>query len=132
MGSERAPQAVFVVNASDDVVEMLRIILEQAGFAVVSMHVDDIKRGSTDFEQFVRQHSPSAVVYDVPPPYDRQWQFLQHLRARPYVKDVPFVLTTTNVAQLRRAVGTDEPLCEIVGKPYDLEKIVEAVQQAVG
>ena len=131
MGSDSTPQAVFVVNANDDVVEMLRIILEQAGFVVVSMHVDEIKRGATDFEQFVRQHAPSAIVYDVPPPYERQWHFLQHLRARPFVKNVPFVLTTTNVEQLRRAVGTDEPLCEIVGKPYDLEKIVQAVQQTV-
>lgn len=131
MDSRRTPQAVFVVNANDDVVEMLRIILEHAGFVVVSMHVDEIKRGATDFEQFVRQHAPSAIVYDVPPPYERQWHFLQHLRGRPFVKDVPFVLTTTNVEQLRRAVGTDEPLCEIVGKPYDLDKIVESVRQVV-
>lgn len=130
MDTLKAPAAVAVLNTNDDVVEMLRIVLEHAGFTVVSAHVDEIRRGAVDFEHFIQQHEPAVVLYDVPPPYDRQWRFLQHLRSRPFVRDIPFVLTTTNVNQVRLAVGTDEPLCEIVGKPYDLDRIVEAVREA--
>jgi len=131
MRSDSQPQVVAVINSNDDVLELLRIVLEQAGFAVVTTHIDAIKRAAIDFEQFIRQHGPAAIVYDVPPPYERQWQFLQHIRAMPFVSGTPFVLTTTNVAQVQRAVGAQESFCEIIGKPYDLDRIVDAVRKAV-
>ena len=41
-----------------------------------------------------------------------------------------FVLTTTNVARARENVGIDEPIYEIVGKPYDIGAVVNAVKEA--
>jgi hypothetical protein len=43
---------------------------------------------------------------------------------------VPFVVTTTNERRLREIVGTDRQVLEIVGKPYDLDQIVKAVEAA--
>ena len=40
------PDCVAVFNTSDDVIELLRIVLEQAGFAVVVSHIVDIKKGN--------------------------------------------------------------------------------------
>lgn len=125
-----APITIAVLNTSDDVVELLRIVFEQAGFVVVSAHLDDIKRGETDLDRMIAQHSPSVIVYDVAPPYDRQWAFMQHLRAMPPLQRLPFVLTTTNAARLREIVGTDAMVHEIVGKPYDLDQILNAVRSA--
>ena len=42
-----------------------------------------------------------------------------------------FVVTTTNVHQLRKVAGPDQELHEIIGKPYDLEDIVGAVRKAM-
>ena len=123
--------AVAVFNSNDDVVELLRVLLENAGFIVVSAHIDRIKRGEVDLEQFVRQHRPGAILYDIPPPYERQWAFLNHMRRLPVLNGIPFVLTSTNAARLRELVGTDEHIYEIIGKPYDLEDILTAVRQAV-
>lgn len=130
--AQRSPLTVAVLNTSDDVVEMLRILFEESGYVVISTHLDDIKRGQTDFEQLIRQHRPSVIVYDIPPPYDKQWQFLEHMRALPVLKDLPFVLTTTNAARLKEIVGTTTEVHEIVGKPYDLDHILQAVNQAAG
>ena len=123
--------AVAVFNTNDDVVELLRIVLENAGFVVISAHVDRIKRGEVDLEHFVTQHQPKVIVYDIPPPYDRQWAFLNHMRRLPFLRDIPFVLTSTNAAKLRELVGTDEMIYEIIGKPYDLEQIVTAVKNSL-
>lgn len=122
------PLTVAVFNASDDVVELLRVLFEQRGFVVVSAHLDDIKRGAVDIGAFVRQHRPAVIVYDIAPPYDRQWTFMNHLRAIPDLADIPFVLTTTNERRLKEIVGTDNHVLEIVGKPYDLDQIAHAVE----
>jgi CheY-like chemotaxis protein len=126
----RHPDCVAIFDTSDDVIDLLRIVLEQAGFAVVASHIDSIKMGEIDLLTFIQQHDPKVVVYDLAPPYDRNWTFLEHLRSRPPLEGRQFVLMTTNVARAREVVGTAEYVYEIVGKPFDLDQIVQAVKEA--
>jgi CheY-like chemotaxis protein len=98
---------------------------------VVSAHLDAIKRGAVDVEVFVRQHRPAVVLYDVPPPYDRHWTLLNHMRAMPAFSGIPFVLTSTNARRVAEIAGTETQVLEIVGNPYDLEQIVQAVEGAI-
>jgi DNA-binding NtrC family response regulator len=130
MAAPTKPACVAVFNSSDDIIEMLRMLIEQAGFAVVSGHVDEIRSGKIDVKAFVEQHDPMVIVYDVAPPYDRSWQFLQHLRSRPPLVGRQFVITTTHAGHLREFVGRDEEVYEVVGKPFDLDQIVRAVKEA--
>ena len=123
-------EVICVLNTSDDIVELLRIVFEHAGFVVISAHIDQIKRGTVDIEQLIDQHRPSVVLYDIAPPYERQWAFLNHMRRLPSLQSVRFVLTSTNPIRIRELVGTDETIFEIVGKPYDLDLLVEAVKRA--
>jgi hypothetical protein len=125
---DRTTVAVF--NANDDVVELLRIALERAGFVVVSGHVDDARRGALLLSAFVAEHNPAVILYDVAPPYDAHWAFLEHVRSQPYMAGRQFVLTSTNVQRVREQVGMEEPIFEIVGKTDDIEPIVAAVKMA--
>src|SRR5882672_4554551 len=47
---------VAVLNTNDDLLELVRVSLEQAGFVVVSAHIDDLRRGTLDLPNFLRQH----------------------------------------------------------------------------
>jgi CheY-like chemotaxis protein len=70
---------VAVINSNEDTVEMLRLILEREGFNTATGHISDIKRGTIDFLEFMKQHDPAIVVYDVGHPYKENWTFLQLL-----------------------------------------------------
>lgn len=122
---------VAVFNTSEDTIEMLRHLFEHEGFVVVTAFTHALRDGKTDLEALMRQHQPTVVVYDIALPYEQNWRLFQHIRSSPACVGVPFVLTTTNTAQVQRVASADEPIHEIVGKPYDLEQLVNAVKGAV-
>ena len=127
-----APPVVAVLNSNDDIVELLRIVLEQQGFVVVSAHLPEIRRGEQSLADFVEEHDPALIVYDLTPPYDRSWRFLEHLREAPNLRHRRFVITSTNAARAKEIVAGAEHVHEIVGKPYDIDEFVRVVQRAIG
>jgi len=89
-----------------------------------------VKKGEIDLIDFVNHHTPAVIVYDISPPYDANWRFLRLVRSSEPLKGRQFVITTTNKPALERLVGDSEAL-EIIGKPYDLGRVIEAVRTAL-
>lgn len=121
---------VAVVNTNPDVVRLFRVALERSGFITFAIHIEDIKVGNVDVEDLIRQHDPRVIVYDVAPPYDQNWRFLDHLRSSAVFKGRYFVLTTVNLDAVEKVVGPDETVYEVIGEPKDIEEIVRAVKEA--
>jgi len=122
---------VAVINSNADTVEMLRLILQRDGFECVTAHIDEIKRGGLDFPRFLQEHDPRVLIYDVSPPYEENWTFLNLLLRLDVMRGRKAVITTTHKANLESLVGPTEAI-EILGKPYDLEEVMRAVKRAVG
>jgi CheY-like chemotaxis protein len=120
---------VAVFNTSEDTTDMLRVFFEHKGFVVVTAFTNAIRDGKTDLEALMRQHKPAVIVYDVALPYEENWRLFEHIQASPACDGVPFVLTSTNEAQVRKVAG-GVPVFEIVGKPYDLEQLGVLVTRA--
>ena len=109
---------------------MIRITMEHEGIVLVSAMTHEVRDGEVDIETFVRQHQPSVILYDIAPPYEENFRLFQHLRASEALRDRAIVLTTTNARHLVKLVEEGTVVHEVVGKPYDLDQIVTAVQQA--
>jgi CheY-like chemotaxis protein len=125
----RRPSVVGVFNASADTVEMLEVLLSSAGYLALDGRVDDIKSGVSDFIAFLEVHRPDALVWDISPPYDRNWRFFKLVRSLRHLEHCAIILTTTHQQHLNEFVGEDVGALEIVGKPYDLQAVVNAVER---
>src|SRR5688572_30622140 len=119
---------VAVVNTNPDLVELLKARIEKAGFVVLVIHVADIRQG-LDVGAVLAQHDPQVIVYDVVFPYERNWRFLQHLRETTF-DGRRFVITTPNEAGVRKLIGKDERVYEILDDTGDADAIVQAVREA--
>jgi DNA-binding response OmpR family regulator len=125
-----APIVVAVINTNPDLVRLLRMSLEKAGFVVFEIYIEDIKLGSADVDALLKQHDPKVIVYDLAPPYDMNWRFLEHLRAGTRLKGRQFVLTSVNARHAEAVVGNDESVYEVVGEEKDIAEVVRAVREA--
>ena len=123
-----AQPVVAIVNTNPDLVELLKARIEAAGFVALVIHIADIRAG-LDLETVLEQHDPRVIVYDVVPPYERNWRFLQHLRDT-LLDGRQFVLTSPNERALSKIVGRDEKVYEIVEDGTDIDAIVQAVKEA--
>jgi CheY-like chemotaxis protein len=111
--------------------DLMRLALQDEGFAAVTADIDEALHGGV-LKNLLDLHAPVAVIYDVSPPYDRSWLYLEALRSNGLLRNVPLVLTTTNNERLRELVATSEPVVEIFGKPTDLGELIAAVHRAAG
>ena len=126
--AEPAP-TVAVINSTPDIVDMLRVAIEQAGFVVVTTLTFELRDAKTDLDRFIAQHDPRVIVYDIAPPYEANWKLFEHVASMPVMRGRQFVLTTTNKKHIEQFAGARE-VYEVIGKPYDLGEIVRAVKEA--
>jgi hypothetical protein len=124
------PTVVAIVNTNPDLVRIMRITLEKAGFVVFEFHIEDIKLGAADVDSLLKQHDPKVIVYDLAPPYDMNWRFLDHLRTATGFKGRQFVLTSVNVRHAEEVIKGDESVYEVLGEEEDMAQLVRAVKEA--
>lgn len=123
---EPAP-LVACVDSSDELVEFLRDVFVGYDYRAVP-YTTSLSEGSDKLVAFLGQLRPDAVVYAVSFPYPESWAEFGAVRAA--LPELCWVVTTTNKRALEELVGPTETL-EIVGKPFDLDAIVDAVGRAL-
>ena len=125
-----SPIVVAIVNTNPDLIRLLRVSLESAGYIVIVIHIEDIKTAAGDVEATIVRHNPRVIIYDIVPPYDVNWRFFDHLRCTEAFKGRHFVLTTVNISQVQRIVGKESIVYEVVGEASDIQQVVRAVKEA--
>ena len=127
----RKPLMTAVFNTSPDIVDMIRHAFEPAGIVAVTLLTYDIREGKVDLDNFLSQHDPKVIVYDIAPPYGPNWNLFQHIRGLKSMEGRKIILTSINPKHVEALAGRDTKIYEIVGKPLDLNRLVHAVKEAL-
>jgi CheY-like chemotaxis protein len=122
---------VGIINTSEEMADVLHELLEEEGFIAPVAYVIDFKRGRADIEEFFATHQPQAVIWDIALPYVENWHyFRERILSAGFLPPERFIITTLNKSVLDILVGPT-PTVELIGRPADLDTIVETVKQTL-
>jgi hypothetical protein len=123
---------VAVINTSVETGDILQEVLADEDFATAVAFAYEFKRGERDLYAFFAEHRPSVVIWDIALPYVENWHYFRdHVLSLGLLPERCFVCTTMNKSILDVLVGPT-PTFELIGRPADLEVIVDAVRRALG
>jgi CheY-like chemotaxis protein len=121
---------VAVINTSEETAEVMEMALEAEGWSTARGYCIDFKRSRKDLSEFLAQHDPTVIVWDIALPYEENWEYFKTVRKLPAMEERPVVLTTTNSRIVRELVG-EVPILELVDKPFSLNELTSAVRRAL-
>jgi DNA-binding NtrC family response regulator len=123
---------VAIIDAHKDTVEMLACLLSSSGLQGIQGPAAAGNPSAVDFLGYMARHDPEAIIWNIAPPYERNWAFFKLLRRIGPLEDRAVVLTTTDKARVDNLVAQDpSPRIEVLGKPYGPELVVAAVKRAI-
>jgi DNA-binding response OmpR family regulator len=119
------PTRILVVNDTQEILELFRIILEGEGYEVIlsGFPIQQIH----DIEEI----SPDLIILDIV--FDDQrvgWQMLQMLKMQRATKDIPVIVCTAALNIVREQEGyLVSQGIHVIYKPFDIDHLIANVKQ---
>jgi len=127
-----AVKKILIVDDDIDLVEAMRLVLENAGFEVI-----DAQNGKKGIEKTI-QEKPDLIVLDVMMgTQDEGFHVAYEIRSNPEIRDIPIIILTA-VGQetgFKFDKEKDEdflPVNEFIEKPVDPDTLIEKVRKNLG
>ncbi|HKE83160.1 MAG TPA: response regulator [Vicinamibacterales bacterium] len=118
----RAPH-ILLVDDDPDLVEILRILLEDCGYSV------RCARNGREALESVAQERPAVILLDMLMPVMDGWRCAREVRAR-YGRGVPIVVVTA-AENARARANTVGSIDEVLAKPFDIQELLRIVDRYV-
>jgi two-component system phosphate regulon response regulator PhoB len=117
-GEEAMTKRILVVDDEPDLLELVRINLDQAGY-----QVDTAASGSEALEQLGRA-KPDLVILDLMLPDHSGTEICRMIRADPGLSDLPVIMLTARSDEVDRVVGFELGADDYVTKPFSPRELV--------
>ncbi len=123
--SEDPGHLVLIVDDEPDILTLNRLILEQAGYQVISAGdgVDAIQK-AVDF-------SPDAIVLDVMMPRMNGYQVCRLLKNDRRTADIPIIICTVKSLETEKLYAYTSGADEYIVKPFDKALLAEMVAKVL-
>jgi CheY-like chemotaxis protein len=114
------PLAILVVDDDTGVRDLLRDVLSEQGFAVLTA-----RHGAEALDILSHEPAPSLILLDMVMPVMDGGHFLELLRARDELKRIPVLVTSATNEKPSMAEG-------FLAKPFALRQLFDAIASAIG
>ena len=114
---------ILVVEDDADQLEVIRLVLEKAGFAIGTA------ANGSDALVKTRSISPDLIILDLMLPGLNGFDICEILRKDPLTASVPIVMLTGLCSQFGRLAGLESGASEFLTKPYKVEELVSKVDK---
>jgi excisionase family DNA binding protein len=116
---------VLVVDDDPQVREVVRVNLELEGYAV--REAANAEEGLAALED----DAPDLILLDVMMPQVDGWEMLRRVQERHGMGSIPVVMFSGKVDEGARAEAAERGAQGFVGKPFDLQSLIEQTKQIV-
>ena len=120
------PAKILVVDDEPDVCSLLRLVLTERGYEVVT--VDSGK------ECLVKAQSdgPDLILLDIMMPEMDGWETLKLLKLDGETQDIPVVIVTARAEPRDKIRGLQEGAVDYVTKPFGARDVLDRVEAILG
>ena len=114
---------ILVVDDNPQVVALLKMRLELAGFEVIAAH--------DGYEGLVlaRKEKPDLIILDVMLPKMNGYQICRFLKYDKKYKHIPIIILTSRAKQSDVVIGKKAGTDEYIFKPYNPKKLLELINK---
>src|SRR3989442_2486282 len=106
MPSPTTRSLVAIFNSRAEFIDALREALDREGLPTATALLAEIQDGTLDLVAFLEAHDPKGIVYDLPRPFEKHWNFLRLLKQTDGLRKKTWILTTTDKEALDSPAGT--------------------------
>ena len=117
-----AGEMVLVVDDEANIVELVRMYLEQEGF-----RVESAADGASAMERISRE-PPAVLILDLMLPEVDGWEVWRRVRAGTAAPDLPIVMLTARDDDVDKIVGLELGADDYVTKPFNPRELVARVK----
>ena len=114
---------ILVVEDNPDQLDLIRLVLEKAGFAIGTA------ANGTDALIKTRSISPDLIILDLMLPGLNGFDICETLRKNPLTASVPIVMLTGLCSQFGRLAGLESGANDFLTKPFKVEELVSKVDK---
>ena len=117
-----AGETILVVDDEANIIELVRMYLEQEGFRVQSAH-----DGAKALDIISRQ-PPALMVLDLMLPEVDGWEVCRRVRSGKTAPDLPIVMLTARDEDVDKIVGLELGADDYITKPFNPRELVARVK----
>jgi len=121
-----AKKRILVVDDYPQVVEVLKIRLESAGYDVLAAY------DGQEALKVARNERPDLILLDVLLPKINGYKVARFLKYDKKYKDIPIIMLTSRAKKADAELGIQAGANEYVFKPYNPPQLMQLVQKYIG
>jgi DNA-binding response OmpR family regulator len=113
---------ILAVDDNDDILEVLRYILEDSGYVV-----DTLSDGHFLFDK-IKEHTPDLILLDIMLGDMDGRALCRDVKAQQETHGIPVILVSAShdIAATLRQIGAPD---DFVAKPFDLDELLNCIQK---